>query len=156
MVGQSIGAGKYRRAKRQNWEANRLAALVMAAMGVVFFFFPYALLRAFTDDEAVITLGTAFLKIVALLQVPLALTMVLAGSLRGAGDTRFIMWATMAGMWGIRVPLAFIAAVWLMIDVWYVWSAMIVDWTVRMALLLWRYRSERWQAIRVFSTSGPA
>jgi Na+-driven multidrug efflux pump len=66
------------------------------------------------------------------------------------------MWATMAGMWGIRVPLAFIAAVWLMIDVWYVWSAMIVDWTVRMALLLWRYRSERWQAIRVFSTSGPA
>ncbi|HEX2056457.1 MAG TPA: MATE family efflux transporter, partial [Nitrospiraceae bacterium] len=133
MVGQSIGAGQYTRAKRENWEANRMAAIVMAAMGLVFFFFPYALLRAFTDDEAVIALGTTFLKIVALLQVPLALTMVLAGSLRGAGDTRFIMWATMAGMWGIRVPLAFVAALWLKLDLWYVWSAMIVDWTVRMA-----------------------
>jgi putative MATE family efflux protein len=153
MVGQSIGAGQYTRAKRENWEANRMAALVMAAMGFIFFFFPYALLRAFTDDDAVIALGTTFLKIVALLQVPLALTMVLAGSLRGAGDTRFIMWATMAGMWGIRVPLAFVAALWLKLDLWYVWSAMIVDWTVRMALLLWRYRSERWQDIRVFSTS---
>jgi putative MATE family efflux protein len=156
MVGQSIGAGEYQRAKRENWEANRMAALVMAAMGLVFFFFPYVLLRAFTDDEAVITLGTTFLKIVALLQVPLALTMVLAGSLRGAGDTRFIMWATMAGMWGIRVPLAFIAAFWLKMDLWYVWSAMVVDWTVRMALLLWRYRSERWQDIRVFTSSDAA
>lgn len=155
MVGQSIGAGEYIRAKRENWEANRMAALIMAGMGVVFFFFPYALLRAFTDDEAVIALGTTFLKIVALLQVPLALTMVLAGSLRGAGDTRFIMWATMAGMWGFRVPLAFIAALWLNLGLWWVWSAMIVDWTVRMALLLWRYRSERWQEIRVFTPSGP-
>jgi putative MATE family efflux protein len=155
MVGQSIGAGEYIRAKRENWEANRMAALIMAGMGLVFFFFPYALLRAFTDDEAVIALGTTFLKIVALLQVPLALTMVLAGSLRGAGDTRFIMWATMAGMWGIRVPLAFVAALWLNLALWYVWSAMIVDWTVRMALLLWRYRSERWQEIRVFTSSDP-
>jgi putative MATE family efflux protein len=156
MVGQSIGAGQYSRAKRENWEANRMAALIMAGMGLIFFFFPYGLLRAFTDDEDVIALGTTFLKIVALLQVPLALTMVLAGSLRGAGDTRFIMWATMAGMWGIRVPIAFVAALWLKMDLWYVWSAMIADWTVRMALLLWRYRSERWQDIRVFTRSDPA
>jgi Na+-driven multidrug efflux pump len=26
---------------------------------------------------------------------------------------------------------------------------MIADWTVRMALMLWRYRSERWKAIQV-------
>ncbi len=150
MVGQSIGAGKYVRAKLENWEANRLASTAMAAMGVLFFFFPYILLRAFTHDEAVIELGTVFLRIVAVLQVPLALTMVLAGSLRGAGDTRFIMLATTIGMWGVRVPLAITAGPWLAMDVLYVWSAMIADWTVRMALLLWRYRSEQWKTIRVF------
>lgn len=149
MVGQSIGAGKYTRAKLENWEANRLAILIMAGMGIVFFFFPYVLLRAFTTDEAVIELGTVFLKIVALLQIPLALTMVLAGSLRGAGDTRFIMIATMVGMWGVRVPMALIVALWLHLSVSYVWMAMIADWTVRMGLLLWRYQSERWRAIRV-------
>lgn len=149
MVGQSIGAGKYTRAKLENWEANRLAMAIMTCMGIIFFFFPYALLRAFTTDEAVIELGTMFLKIVALLQIPLALTMVLAGSLRGAGDTRFIMWATTAGMWGVRVPLAFVFGIWLELGVYYVWTAMVADWTVRMGLLLWRYHSERWQQIQV-------
>ena len=153
MVGQSIGAGKYTRAKLENWEANRLATFIMSAMGIVFFFFPYALLRAFTSDEAVIELGTTFLKIVALLQVPLALTMVLAGSLRGAGDTRFIMIATMIGMWGVRIPIAFVAGYWLTMGVFYVWLAMIADWTLRMALMLWRYRSERWKSIRVLRSS---
>lgn len=149
MVGQSIGAGKYTRAKLENWEANRLALVIMAGMGIVFFFFPYLLLRAFTTDDAVIELGTMFLKIVAVLQIPLALTMVLAGSLRGAGDTRFIMGATTVGMWGVRVPMALIVALWLHLSVYYVWMAMIADWTVRMALLLWRYQSERWRAIQV-------
>ncbi len=149
MVGQSIGAGKYTRAKLENWEANRLAMVIMTCMGIIFFFFPYALLRTFTTDEAVIELGTVFLKIVALLQIPLALTMVLAGSLRGAGDTRFIMWATTAGMWGVRVPLAFVFGIWLELGVYYVWTAMVADWMVRMGLLLWRYQSERWQQIQV-------
>jgi len=149
MVGQSIGAGKYTRAKLENWEANRLATGIMSLMGIVFFFFPYALLRAFTSDESVIELGTLFLKIVALLQVPLALTMVLAGSLRCAGDTHFIMVATTIGMWAVRVPIALITGVWLHLGVFYVWLAMIADWTLRMALMLWRYRSERWRAIQV-------
>lgn len=149
MVGQSIGAGKYTRAKLENWEANRMAALVMSAMGLMFFFFPYVLLRAFTGDEAVIELGTLFLKIVAILQIPLAITMVLAGSLRGAGDTHFIMVATSIGMWAMRLPIAIIAGVWLELGVFYVWLAMIADWTLRMALMLWRYRSERWKAIQV-------
>lgn len=149
MVGQSIGAGKYTRAKLENWEANRIAIVIMTCMGLVFFFFPYALLHAFTTDEAVIDLGTMFLKIVALLQIPLALTMVLAGSLRGAGDTRFIMGATMIGMWCVRVPLALVAALWLRQSVLYIWAAMIVDWTVRMGLLLWRYQSERWRQIQI-------
>jgi putative efflux protein, MATE family len=149
MVGQSIGARKYTRAKLENWEANRLAIVIMSGMGLVFFFFPYALLRAFTSDESVIELGTLFLKIVALIQIPLALTMVLAGSLRGAGDTHFIMVATTIGMWAVRVPLALITGVWLHLGIFYVWLAMIADWTLRMGLMLWRYRSERWKAIQV-------
>ena len=123
--------------------------MIMTGMGILFFFFPYTLLHAFTTDDAVIELGTTFLQIVAVLQVPLALTMVLAGSLRGAGDTRFIMGATMIGMWGVRVPLALVAALWLRQSVSFIWAAMIADWTVRMGLLLWRYQSERWRQIQV-------
>ena len=64
------------------------------------------------------------------------------------------MLATTIGMWGVRVPLAVIAGSWLTLDVLFVWSAMIADWTVRVALLWWRYRSERWKAIQVIEAKS--
>jgi len=143
-VGQSLGAQKLAQAKTENWEANRLAVLLMAGMGLLFFCFPYLLLRAFTTDEVVIAYGTLFLKIVALLQIPLAITMVVAGSLKGAGDTRFLLLVTLIGAGLVRVPIA-AAMAWFGLAIGWVWSVMIFDWTVRMGFVVWRYRSERWQ-----------
>ena len=148
-VGQSIGASKYNKAKIESWETNRLALFLMAGMGFVFFFFPYLLLRAFTNDPQVIELGTLFLKIVALIQIPLAITMVLSGSLKGAGDTPYILLVTVVGMWIIRIPLAYLFSQHLHLGLLFVWGTMIVDWFVRMTLLIGRYRSERWQGVRL-------
>ena len=80
----------------------------------------------------------------------------MAGSLRGAGDTRFIMWATTIGMWGVRVPIALVTGYLMHLGVLFVWSAMIADWTVRMALLVWRYQSERWKQITVIKSAHGA
>ena len=148
-VGKSVGAQKYKLAKLKNWEANRIAVLIMACMGLIFFFFPYLLLRLFTQDLDVLRLGTLFLKIVAVMQVPLAITMVLEGSLKGAGDTRFLLLVTMAGMWVVRVPLSSLFSYVLGLPLVFVWGVMVVDWFTRMTILLLRYRSERWQEARV-------
>ncbi|HNV26753.1 MAG TPA: hypothetical protein PKI21_10800, partial [Nitrospira sp.] len=58
------------------------------------------------------------------------------------------------GMWGVRIPLAIVAGYWLSLEVIYVWLAMIADWTVRMALMLWRHRSERWRSIQVLRSAA--
>lgn len=151
-VGQSLGANQPERAALANREAHRIAVIVMAGMGVVFFFFPYLLLRLFTTDAEVIRLGTLFLKIVAVLQIPLAIAMVLAGSLKGAGDTRYLLVTTTVGCWFVRVPIAVLFAVVLHLSLPFVWGVMVMDWTVRMVMLLLRYRSQRWQQAIV--TSG--
>lgn len=143
-VGQSLGANQRDRATLVHSEANRFAVILMAGMGMVFFFFPYLLLRLFTSDLEVIRLGTLFLKIAAVLQVPLAITMVLSGSLKGAGDTRFLLFSTVVGSWLVRVPLAYLFSVVLHLSLPFVWGVMVVDWVVRMTLLLIRYRSNRW------------
>lgn len=148
-VAQSIGASQYQRAKMENWEANRLAVLVMSMMGILFFFFPYLLLRLFTEDREVIALGTLFLKVAALIQIPLAITMVLSGSLKGAGDTRFLLGITLAGAWLVRVPVSFYFAFVMQAGIVYVWGVMVLDWFVRMTLVLLRYRSEKWREARV-------
>jgi Na+-driven multidrug efflux pump len=121
----------------------------MAAMGLVFFFFPYILLRAFTNDPDVIQYGILYMKIVAFAQVPLAITMVVGGALRGAGDTGFIMFGTIAGMWFVRLPLAALLAVVVKAEIHYVWSVMIFDWLIRMSLLIWRYKKISWGRLEV-------
>lgn len=143
-VGQRLGARQPLQASIAHREANRLALWVMAGMGVVFFLVPGLLLRVFTNDHEVIGLGTPLLKIVAVLQIPLAVTMVLYGSLRGAGNTPTLFWSTMLGNWGVRVPLAWLFAVVLKLDLVVVWSLMIADWLVRMAVLAQRYRCDKW------------
>ena len=149
MVGQNLGAGRFDHARISAYEANRLAVVLMAAMGLLFFFFPYALLRTFTNDPEVIKYGILYMKIVAFAQIPLAITMVVAGSLRGAGDTGFIMFATIAGMWFVRLPIAALLAVIVKADIRYVWSVMVLDWVVRMSFLLWRYRKETWGRLEI-------
>ena len=151
-VGQSLGANRLDRANIAIWEANRFAVILMAGMGIIFFFFPYLLLRLFTSDAEVIELGTLFLKIVAILQIPLAITMVLSGSLKGAGDTRYLLFSTLIGSWGIRVPLAYFFGYYLGYPLSFVWGVMVLDWLVRMTLLLFRYRSKRWNRSVIFKS----
>ena len=154
-VGQRLGARQWLQAAIAHREARRLALMFMSAMAVLFFFAPTALLRLFTSDPEVIGLGTSFLKIVAVLQIPLAMTMVLSGSLRGAGDTLFLFWSTIVGSWGIRVPLAWLLATVFAADVTVIWSLMIVDWLARMGLLMYRYRTENWRTTQLLGDPTP-
>ncbi|MFQ5882980.1 MAG: MATE family efflux transporter [Candidatus Methylomirabilales bacterium] len=144
VVGQSVGAGDFLRARLGMGEANRLGILFMGGMGVIFFLFPEALVHLFTADREVIRLGGIFLRIAAVSQIPLAVTLVLQGALRGAGDTRYILKVTILGIWGVRIPLA-AAAAWWGLGVAYVWWAFLLDWVARMVLLQWRCRSARWK-----------
>lgn len=54
----------------------------------------------FTHDPEVIRQGAVFLRIVAFAQIPLAVSFVYAGSLRGAGDTFYVFIVTLLTMWG--------------------------------------------------------
>ncbi len=149
MVGQNLGAGKPDDARLSAFEANRLAVILMSSMGLLFFFFPYVLLRLFTSDPEVIRYGILYMKIVAFAQVPLAVSMVLTGSLRGAGDTGFIMFATITGMWLVRLPFTALLATTFKAPIRYVWSVMIIDWLMRMTMLLWRYRKQSWGRLEI-------
>ena len=93
----------------------------------------------FTADADVIREGAVFLRLVALAQIPLALSFVYAGSLRGTGDTFYVFISTLLTMWGVRVLLAWIAADLLHLSLYMVWGVFVIDWWVRAAAFGWRY-----------------
>jgi Na+-driven multidrug efflux pump len=138
-MGQSLGARKYRQARMGHREALRLALLVMGFMATVFLLVPAPLLGLFTSDVDVIREGTVFLRLVALAQIPLALSFVYAGSLRGTGDTFYVFLSTLLTMWGVRVLLAWLVASVLHLSLYAVWGVFVIDWWVRAGAFAWRY-----------------
>jgi putative MATE family efflux protein len=140
LMGQSLGAGKIRRARISHGEALRLAVVVMSVMAILFFCFPGFLIGLFTHDADVIEKGSVFLRLVAFAQVPLAISFVYAGSLRGTGDTFYVFIVTLVAMWGIRVALSWVATDWLHLSLYAVWGVFLIDWYFRGAAFAWRYR----------------
>ena len=140
LMGQSLGAKKIRRARISHSEALRLAVGVMSVMALAFFFAPHYLIGIFTHDADVIEKGSVFLRLVAFAQIPLAISFVYAGSLRGTGDTFYVFMVTLVAMWGIRVALSWVAVSWLHLSLYAVWGVFLIDWYFRGAAFAWRYK----------------
>ncbi len=98
--------------------------------------------------------GAAALKVVALAQPGQALGIVLAGSLRGAGDTRFPMVTTAVAMWVVRLPVAWFFGITLGLGLPGVYLGWVLDSLV-LGLLTWlRYRNGGWKAREVVLASA--
>ena len=149
LVGQGLGARDPKRAEQSGYLTYKLAAGLMAVMGVIFVLAPEPIVSLFTNDTAVIELARTPLRIVGFVQPMLAASMVFPGNLRGAGDTRFPMYVTSASIWIIRVPLAMVLGLALGLGLNGAWLAMAIDLCARGMLFFVRFRSGRWKQAQV-------
>ena len=149
LVGQGLGARDPRRAERSGYLTYQMAASLMAVMGLVFILFPQQLTRLFTDDLMVVQMAVTPLRMVGFTQPFLAATMVFAGNLRGAGDTRFPMYVTAAGVWIIRVSVASLLTLALGMGLSGAWLSMSMDQVVRGTIFFLRFRGGRWKKMEV-------
>ena len=149
MVGQSLGARNVERADESGWESTFLGILWMSAMGVGFFVFAEPLMGLFTNDPRVIAYGAPCLRLIAWTQPLQAFGMVLAGGLRGAGDTRWTMIITTASIWLLRIPFAYFFGIFLDLGLVGVWMGNTFDMGIRGIAVTWRYCTGRWKSIRV-------
>lgn len=106
LVGQNMGAGRHDRVRQVVRSGAALTGSITAVVSLLAVAAPRALLSLFTTDQAVLAAGAAYLRIVGLSYVPLAVMFAINGALRGAGDTVPTMFTTLAALWLVRVPLA--------------------------------------------------
>ena len=149
LVGQALGMGDPQRATRSGWVAVRMAVLWSTTAGIAFMVVPQLLLGVFTNDERVVQAGVGALAIVGIAQPAQALIFTLGGALRGAGDTRFPLIATVVNWFVVRLPLAYVLAFPLGLGLAGVWAGIAADYFVRAGLLAWRFNSGAWQRVRV-------
>jgi Na+-driven multidrug efflux pump len=107
LVGQCVGAGESAQACFVTRRLLRIGYALMALPGVVYLAFPHRLMALFVKAEELDRLAPfarpLFIVVVVCLMFDLRFN-VLAGALRGAGDTSYPMWVTIASAWLLFVP----------------------------------------------------
>lgn len=148
LVGQSLGAGRPDVAERCGFETRRLGMIIAFSIALLFFFFGRQIADIYTNDAEVTHMAAKALKIVALMQPLQSTQFILAGALRGAGDTRWPLFSTMIGIWCIRVVFAkvFVALGFGLIGL---WMAQLLDQLFRSVFIYARYTSGHWKMIKV-------
>ena len=149
LTGQALGAERPDRARRATWFAVRSALLWMGSLAVLFFAGGPWLVRLFTGDPEIVRVGAEALRVLALGQPFFAFSMVLAGALRGAGDTRFPMLVSGLSMWVVRLPLAWWFALGLGWGLPGAFASFALGSAIEAAVMTWRYRRGHWADIKV-------
>lgn len=148
-VSQSLGAKNLNLARRYIQEIFNVSMAFFVFASFLLIFGGRFIMSLLTNDLEVISLGAKYLMLMGFAQIPLEMGGVINGVLRGAGDTKWVMYIQAIGMWLLRIPLSYILGIQLGFGIMGVWWAMTIDLFVRFFLVLWRYRLGKWQTMQV-------
>ena len=145
LVGQHLGAGDPAGAARSGWRSTLYAVLLMGSIGLtVGMYAPELAAFLLGDEPQTRRLAVRMVYIMAATMPPMAIDFALSGALRGAGDTRFPLLATIVGLIGVRCALAavFVILGWPVV---WVYGAVMAEALVKGAMLIARFQSGRWK-----------
>lgn len=148
LVGQSLGAKNSTAAHNDTITITKIAALFMGFVGVFLVFFPEFFAQFFTQDEMTIELASLYLQLVGLSQVPLAVTFVLSGALRGAGATKTTLMINVGSLIFLRVlPSLYISTI--TEDIFWIYLVMITETFVKGGIFWYIFAQGRWKNIKI-------
>jgi putative MATE family efflux protein len=111
LVGQSLGARKPDVAERAAWLTTRYSLVFMTAMGILMMLFGRQITGVFVGGEnadEVVDIGRKLLFIFAFALPGIAVSLCLGGALRGAGDTRTVLFIMAGSTWIVRLVPAYV------------------------------------------------
>jgi len=148
LMGQGLGAKNSKQAREDVMLVMKYAIGLMFFLSFFMVFTPEMIVSHFTTDRQTIEEASLYLKIVGVSQIPLAMSFVLSGALRGAGDSKRTLRINLTSLWLVRIIPAFMLS-WYFHNILFVYMAMIADTFVK-ALFLWRaFNKGEWKKIKV-------
>lgn len=152
LVGQSLGAGRPDLAERSAYLTMKSSLVFMSAVMVVMLLFGSEITSLFVggqDADKVTHIGGQLLFVFAFAMPGIAVSLSLGGALRGAGDTRAVLFIMAGTTWIVRLVPAYLLAITFGFGVPGAWVAAVLDISVRALLMTYRFRQGKWKHIRV-------
>lgn len=146
VVGQCVGAGEYRQAKRYTFRLTGAAYAMMAVLNAGVLIFVSPILSIFNLSPEAMRIARElmiFYSISCAVIWPAAFT--LPNGLRAANDVKFTMAVSICSMWVFRIGFSYLITAVFDLGVLGVWIAMVIDWIFRAVLFIIRICGSRWQ-----------
>ena len=149
VISRCVGADDYEQARYYNKKCIIIVFISHVIINIAIF-----ALLPFILDIYQLSAGTAAMTtemvvwhgIFAIIIWPIAFT--LPSTFRGAGDSKSVMYISLAVMFTCRIALSYVIADWLGVGVFGTWIAMFIDWYVRAGIYVYRYFSGKWTEYR--------
>lgn len=106
-TGQNVGAKKLERVEEGTRQGLAIAVGVSIVITITILTFGRYLMEIFTNTAELVDLSMHMMRILAVGYVAMAVTQVLSGVMRGAGDTMTPMWISLITTIFLRVPVAY-------------------------------------------------
>jgi len=156
LVGQALGRKQPEQAKYAAWSAIHILLVYTFVIDLLFIFAPGQALSLFIpsgqaagDYAAVMDTGCVLLRIVAVYVFMDALYMTFSGVLKGAGDTRFIMWSIgFVSVFFMILPIYFGIEMF-HLGIYFAWICVLLFIAALFVVTSIRYRQGKWQKMLV-------
>ena len=150
VISRCVGANDYEQARYYNKKCLVIVVVSHIIINLVIFAglpFILGIYNLSAQTAAMATEMIIWHGIFAIIIWPFSFT--IPATFRGAGDSKSVMYISLAVMFVCRIGLSYVIAEWMGIGVFGTWIAMFIDWYVRAGIYIYRYFSNKWTQYRV-------
>jgi len=148
LVGQNLGAKQPDRAERSAWVVGISNMIFLGLVSIIFIAIPDAFIGFFIDsslEPIVMQSGVTVLREVSFGFFVYALGQVMVNAINGAGDTATPIWINFIAFWVLEIPLAFLFAKTMGLDIHGVCYSILIADTALTFIALAVFRRGKWK-----------
>ncbi len=149
LVGQSLGAKRPDLAIIYGKTAQRIGFLIAIGLGLLIAVFRVEIISLFNTDPQIISSGSIIMLILSVIMLFQIAQVITIGSLRGAGDVKFVAYISLLSVTIIRPLLTYIFAYPLGWGLTGAWASVLLDQSLRYLIGKWRFAQAHWTRIEV-------
>ena len=153
LIGRHVGAGEQDIAYKRVWFSIKAALIFTIVMVAIVTLLREPLMRVFTTNEEIITIGASVLVLSILLETGRTINITIINSLRAAGDARYPVKIGFISMICISLSLGYVFVFVMDLGLVGVWLAIAADEWIRAILVLFRWKSRKWERYAIVSAN---
>lgn len=150
LIGRSLGEKNTEKAKHYGNICQKIGFIISVVLAVIMFFFGREIFSLFFNKADILDMGvliSRFIMIIVLFQVS---QIIFAGCLRGAGDIKYCLWASLISVTIIRTLVTWsLAGGILNLGLSGIWLGVLSDQLSRFIFLSIRFREGKWTEIAI-------